>query len=153
MYDHVLVGTDGSISAVRAIGTAARLAQAHHARLTIAHAFADRPAVPGTEATAATEATETGLRHTPRAVAESLVSASADHAQTVASGDLEIDTRAEPGTAVGVLRALIDELSPDAVVVSNADVRRALGRRGVGNPRTRRTGHRVVIVDSSRAAR
>jgi nucleotide-binding universal stress UspA family protein len=132
VYDHVLVGTDGSMSSVRAVGTAARLARAHDARLTIANSFAVRSG---------------------GAAARSLVDAAAQHAQAVASGDLAIDTRTEPGTTVSVLRALIAELRPDAVVVGNANVRRALGRSGRGDRRLRRTDRSIVIVDTSDAGR
>ncbi len=148
MYTHVLVGTDGSISSVRAVGTAARLAQAHHAKLTIAHSFGEQLRAIDDGAKAA----KSDRRSTPRAAAERLVNAAADHAQDVAAGVLEIDTRAEAGTQVAVLSALIDELSPDAVIVGNGNVRRALSRTGHGHQLIRRA-ESMVIVDTSSAAR
>jgi nucleotide-binding universal stress UspA family protein len=46
VYDHVLVGTDGSATATKAVEAAAQLAQVHGARLTIAHAFNPREPEP-----------------------------------------------------------------------------------------------------------
>ena len=58
-------------------------------------------------------------------------------------------------TAVGsprtVLRSLIDELAPDAVVVRNADFRRSITRRGLGSALARRTSTDIIIVDTSTA--
>jgi nucleotide-binding universal stress UspA family protein len=145
MYSHVLVGTDGTVTASRAVASAARLAQAHQARLTIAHAFRARidlrldPSVPD----------ELVWRYTPGAAAEALVRSAADLAQEAACGALDVDVRAEPGSPRSVLRSLISELEPDAVVVGNADARRSITRRGLGTSLARRTTTDVIIVDTS----
>ena len=129
MYDLVLVGTDGTITASRAVESAARLAHAHNARLTIAHAFSPR-AEPGLERSVRDELPWLG---TPGTAAEALVLSAADLAQEATCGALDVDVRAEPGTPRAVLCSLIDELGPDAVVIGNADARRSLTRRGLGH--------------------
>jgi nucleotide-binding universal stress UspA family protein len=132
VYDHVLVGTDGSISSVRAVRAAARLAEAHQARLTIVHPYLSRPRAPA---------------------ARSLVAAAADHARAIVGGELPVDTRAEVGMPVTVLCSLIEELRPDVVVVGNADVRRALGRADIASVVACPSGRDIVIVDTSRGRR
>lgn len=147
MYDHVLVGTDGSVTASRAVEAAARLAHAHQARLTIAHAFASarsrpRAAPPVPE--------EFSWLQTPGGAADAVVLTAVALAQRAACGALSVDGRAELGHPRVVLRALVDELQPDAIVVGNADARRSLTRRGLGTWLAGRTHADVVIVDTSR---
>lgn len=144
MYDHVLVGTDGSETATRAVEAAARLAHAHDARLTIAYAFSSKLG----RAAAEVPAQELDWRSTPGGIAESIVAEAVGVAQSAACGALRVDTRAEPGHPVAVLLALADELTPDAVVVGNADVRRPRVRRSVGHALTRRVAGDVVVVDT-----
>jgi nucleotide-binding universal stress UspA family protein len=150
VYDHILVGTDGSISSVRAVRAAARLAQVHQARLTIAHPYASRPAVLADKLSPAEQVCSLKA---PGVAARSLVNAAADHARAIAGGDVEIDARAEAGTPVTVLCSLIEELRPDVVVVGNADVRRALGRADIESVVVCPSGRDIVIVDTSRAPR
>ena len=148
MYDHVLVGTDGSATATAAVEAAARLAKAHDARLTIVHAF--KPgAVP---IPSEDEAREFGWRFTAGAVADQLVSQAKRRARDVAGVELEIDTRSEAGKPVAVLVAAIDALKPDAVVVGNADIRAGRSYRSIGHSLSRKVDSDVVIVDTSRAA-
>lgn len=146
MYDHVLVGTDGSITASRAVESAARLAHAHQAHLTIAHAFGpkgdldiDPSLIPD----------ELAWLRSPGTAAEVLVNAAVDLAQAVACGALSVDARAEVGSPLSVMRSLMRELQPDAVVVGNADARRSIARRGLGAALARRTHADIVIVDTS----
>ena len=146
MYHHVLVGTDGSLTASRAVEAAARLAHAHRARLTIAHAF---PPVGARRRTASPVPEEFSWLQTPGGAADALVVRAVEVAQQAACGALTIDGRAEVGHPRGVLRALVDELRPDAVVVGNADARRSLTRRGLGTWLAGRTHADVVIVDTS----
>ena len=147
MYDHVLVGTDGSPTATRAVEAAARLAHAYQAKLTIVHAF--RPRRPSVVADASFVPTEDAWRLTPGGAAESLVDRAADHAQLTACGGLHIETRVEPGSAASVLRALARELEPDVIVVGNADVYRPRLRRSIGQALSRRVTSDVVIIDTA----
>lgn len=145
MYDHVLVGTDGSATATKAVEAAARLAHAHRARLTIAHAFDPRQPVPVSNP--AVEAAST-WRQSVGARAEALVNDAADHAQAAACGGLRIDARAEPGPPVAVLLAFAGDLRPDVVVVGNADLHRVRLRRSIGHALSRRVHSDVIIVDT-----
>lgn len=143
MYSHVLVGTDGSVTAARAVEAAARLALAHGGRLTIAHAFAARP-TPALDADRVPDGI--GWLLTPGGAAEALVAAAVDHTRTL--GDLDVDGVARVGTPIGVLLELIAEQQPDVVVVGNADARRALARRSIGTALSRRSPGDVIIVDT-----
>ena len=150
MYDHVLVGTDGSVTATRAVEAAARLAHAHDARLTIAHAFP--PSVTRLRA-GSPMPEEFSWLQTPGGAADALVLTAIEAAQQAACGALTVDGRAEVGHPRAVLRVLVDELQPDAVVVGNADARRSLTRRGLGTWLAGRTHADLVIVDTSRDTR
>ena len=146
MYSHVLVGTDGSDTATRAVEAAARLARAHDARLTIVHAFRsgkrriDRDCPP-----------EFNWWFTAGAMADEVVHAAAQSARTAADGALDVDVRHHTGAPVAVLLDVIDELKPDAVVVGNADVRRVRVRRSIGHALTRKTSVDVLVVDTRAA--
>jgi nucleotide-binding universal stress UspA family protein len=145
VYDHLLVGTDGSPTATRAVEAAARLAHAYNAKLTIAHAFRGRP-IPVADAHLMPAGDLWKL--SPGATAESVVAEAADRAQLAACGGLEIATRIEPGTPAHVLRTLARELRPDAVVVGNADAQGMHLRRPIGHVLTRRLATDVVIIDT-----
>lgn len=144
MYDHVLVGTDGSVTATRAVGAAARLAHVHRAKLTIAHAFDPHSSQPDLEDAPDVRRWMTS----PGVVAETLVDVAVAHAHQVSCGGLQIDGRAEPGDPVAVLVAVVQELQPGAVVVGNADLRRLRLRRSIGHSLSRRVPTDVVIVDT-----
>jgi nucleotide-binding universal stress UspA family protein len=145
MYDHVLVGTDGSPTATKAVEAAARLAQVHCAQLTIVHAFDPRPLMPASDGGVGAEYT---WRQSVGAMAEALVNAAADHAQAVTCGGLQVEARAEPGDPVTVLLTFVRKLRPDAVVVGNADLHRFRLRRSIGHALSRRVHSDVVIVDT-----
>jgi nucleotide-binding universal stress UspA family protein len=147
MYAHVLVGTDGSPTATRAVGAAARLAHAHGARLTVVHAFDPRPPRDVHHADRARD--ELGWRLTPGGAADVLVRDAADHAQAVACGALDVHVRAEPGHPVPVLLRAVAAVEPDAVVVGNADLRRPRVRRAIGPSLSRKAGVDVIIVDTT----
>jgi nucleotide-binding universal stress UspA family protein len=146
MYDLILVGTDGSATASRAVEFAARLAQSNQARLTIAHAFSPKPSLDVDPSAFDRDLT---WRTTPGGSAEGVVDAAVDVAQAAACGGLVVDTRIEPGTPRAVLRKLIAELQPDAVVVGNADTRRRIGGRGLGASLLRRTTTDILVVNTA----
>jgi nucleotide-binding universal stress UspA family protein len=145
MYRHILVGTDGSTTASRAVESAARLAHAHHARLTIAHAFRARL----TYTDPGPVPDDLAWLRSPGATADAIVANAAGLAQAVACGSLEVQVRPEVGTPRSVLRALMQELDPDAVVVGNADARRSFTGRGLGSNLVGRTRADVIVVDTS----
>lgn len=147
MYRHVVVGTDGSDTATRAVEAAARTAQAHRAELTVAHAFVARPAavvagglgdVPD----------ELRWRLTPGAAADSIVERAIERAHHAAgSRGLVVHGRREPGQPVAVLLDLITELPADAVVVGNRDLTTWLGaRHSVGRALSRHAPCDVIIA-------
>ena len=146
MYDHVLVGTDRSATATRAVAAAARLAQAHNARLTIVHAFKS-----GSVPIAGDCPPEFTWRLSAGQVADEVVKDAARTAQSSADGDLEIQTRHQAGSPVTVLLHAIDALRPDAVVVGNADVGWLRVRRSVSQAIARRARIDVVVVDTRAA--
>lgn len=145
MYKHLLVGTDGSSTATRAVEAAARIAHAHNATLTIVHAFDPRQPSPVLDP--GVEREFPWLRFTG-ARADAVVRAAVDRAHAAACGGLEVHGRVEPGSAAGVLTAVAEEVRPDAVVVGNADVRRLRLRRSIGHALSLRVSADVVIVDT-----
>lgn len=145
MYDHVLVGTDGSPTATRAVTAAAELAHVQNAKLTIGHAFSAH--VPPEALDGFVDADLRWLAW-PGTVAESALAGAVEHAQRVACGGLQVVGRAEPGDPVGVLAALAGELEVDVVVVGNADVWRRRFRRGIGAMVARRVLVDVIVVDT-----
>jgi nucleotide-binding universal stress UspA family protein len=147
MYDHVLVGIDGSPDAARAVESAARLAHAHSAGLTIVYAFNPRQRIP--ELTPALQEEFLWLRSSGTR-AEAVVSAAVDRARAVACGGLEVHGRVEPGAPVAVLAAVSKEVRSDVAVVGNADVRRLRVHRSIGHALARRVTCDVVIVDTIR---
>jgi nucleotide-binding universal stress UspA family protein len=148
VYDHVLVGTDGSATATLAVEAAARLAEAHQAKLTIVHAF--KPgAVPLVNDDVARDVS---WHLTAGTIADKVVAVAEQLAQAAVGGRLDIETHPAPGKPVAVLLSAIDLLQPDAVVVGNADVRRVRMRRSVGHALSRRVRSDVVIVDTASAA-
>ncbi len=149
MYDHVLVGTDGSATATRAVTAAAQLAHAHDARLTIVHPFEPRPALPSDLGDR--DLDELGWRGTPGGAAELLVQEAAAHARAASCGALDADGYAEPGQPVPVLLEAVLRHRPDVLVVGNADLRRPRLRRGIGTTLSKKAPVDVVIVDTSGA--
>ena len=102
MYDHVLVGTDGSATATKAVEAAAQLAPVHRARLTIAHAF--DPREPGPRDSRGLE-TEFPWLWSSGARAEALVNAAIDDAQAATSRAAASSTAPARGARAGWVRA------------------------------------------------
>lgn len=149
MYDHVLVGTDGSPTATRAVEAAALLARIHDAGLSIVHAFdptePDLHLDPSIEADLGWSIASSGAR------ADALVNAAVHRARTSAGGGLRVEGLIRPGRPVEVMVALAAELRVDAVVVGNADVHRVRIRRSIGHALVRRIRGDVIIVDTTAA--
>lgn len=148
MYTRVLVGTDGSATATRAVEAAASLARAHGAELIVAHAFSPRPT--DRQRQAWDEAPEeVRWRLSLGAFAEATVGDAVERARARAGSHLVVHGRCEPGAAVSVLLRLVGELDPDAVVVGNRDLQaRPRLRRSVARAVSRRAPCDVIIIDT-----
>lgn len=149
MYDRLLVGTDGSDTATRAVEEAARLAHRSGAALTIAHAFSPRPS--GAQRRAWLEAPDDlRWRLTVGASAEAIVEAAVEQAGRVAGPELSLTGRCDPGDPITVLLHLVDELDVDALVIGNRDMAgRPRLHRSIGRALSRRAACHVIIVDTT----
>jgi nucleotide-binding universal stress UspA family protein len=149
MYDRLLVGTDGSDTATRAVEEAARLACRSGATLTIAYVFSPRPS--GAQRRAWLEAPDDlRWRLTGGASAEAIVEAAADRARRAAGPALDLTGRCEPGHPITGLLRLVDELDVDALVIGNRDMAGRLRlHRSIGRALSRRASCHVVIVDTT----
>lgn len=148
MYERILVGTDGSATATRAVEAAALLARTHDAELVVAHAYS--PRLTPAQQRAWNEAPEDlRWRLSSGSIAEDIVETALSHATRVTGGAVRMRGRCEPGGAIPVLLALIDELDPDAIVVGNRDMpARVRTHRSVSRAMARRASCDVVIADT-----
>ena len=114
-YRSVLVGTDGSEGAIRAVRHAAELAQAHGARLTVLSAFLPDPVATAKAQEEAPE--EIRWRITDAAAAD-------EHAQAgrrvaLDLGVADVRARSEPGDAAEALVSAADDTGADVIVVGS----------------------------------
>jgi nucleotide-binding universal stress UspA family protein len=148
VYERVLVGTDGSGTASRAVEAAGLVASAHGAELVIAHAFSPRP-TPGQKIAWLEAPDELRWRLSVGVIAEATVLTAIERALAVAGDRVRVDGRCEPGHPVPVLLGLIDELDPDVLVIGNRDMpRRIRAHRSVARALSRRATCDVVVVDT-----
>lgn len=147
MTDLVLVGTDGSPTATRAVTAAARLAGPAGATLAVAYAYRPRPTAAQQRAWAAAP-DELRWRLSIGTLAEQVVDDAVAVAVAASAGAAPVIGRAAPGSPAAVLAALAEELGADAVVVGNRDAARRF-RRGIGAELARRAHCDVVIVDTA----
>jgi nucleotide-binding universal stress UspA family protein len=150
MYNRVIVGTDGSETATRAVEAAAVIARAHGAELVVAHAFPAR--LTGTQQAAQADAPdEMKWRLSPGALAEAVTETAAQRAHRVVGVGpvLRIRRRCEPGPPIPVLLRLVDELDPDALIIGNRDMPlRIRLHRSVARTLVRKATCDVVVVDT-----
>jgi len=118
-YAHILVGTDGSQTAGRAVTHAAQLAHACGSRLTIISAFTRVETTAGTLA----PIPDPPAGFLAAAAAHDNVRAGQDLARDLGVSD--IGGRTEPGDPAAVLLDVADELAADLIVV---------GSRGMSTP-------------------
>lgn len=148
MYERILVGTDGSDTATRAVEAAARLAVAHDADLVIAHVYAPRPA-PAQQRAWHDAPEEMRWRLSIGSVAEGILDAAVRHVMKTTEGCVRVHGRCEPGRPVPVLLALVDELDPDLLVIGNRDMPgRIRSRPSVSRALACRASCDVTIVDT-----
>ena len=148
MYDRIIVGTDGSTTATRAVETAARVARAHNATLVVASAYVPK----------LTQQQKTCWEQTPEdarwrlsagAMAEAVVEQAVDHALATAGTGLDVVSRAEPGDAVDVMLDLVTQVDASMLVVGNRPrpgLRRLRG--SVAGDLSRRAACDVLVVDT-----
>jgi nucleotide-binding universal stress UspA family protein len=144
MYDHVLVGTDGSPRATLAVDAAAKLAHAHQARLTIAHAYRW-----GRVVRVPTDPDRPPLLLTARAAADAVVTAAVARAQAVACGGLVTDTLAMPGHPTAVMLTITQWITPDVVVIGDVDPAKQLGRRSLRKALERQDLADLIVIPTS----
>jgi nucleotide-binding universal stress UspA family protein len=148
MFERVLVGTDGSVTATRAVEAAALLARAHGSVLIVGHAFSPRQSWEQQQAWAEAPE-ESRWRLSVGAVAEATVQAAIERAHGASGFGLRVFGRCEPGRPIPVLLAMVDELDVDVLVIGNRDMRARLHLgRSVGRSLTRRAECDVVVVDT-----
>jgi nucleotide-binding universal stress UspA family protein len=148
----VLVGTDGSDTATKAVEAAARLAEGYGQVLVIAHAYRDRKTDYRCRDLAAVPV-ELRWQLSAGAVGEEIVERAMYHARVVTDGAVEVRGRSEAGDPARVLLDLTRELDVATLVVGNVGMQ-GLGQRfTVPAKLARKAGCSVVIVDTQEWAR
>lgn len=147
MFARVLVGTDGTDTATRAVEAAAEMARAHRSVLVIGHAFAPKPTWRQQQAWAEAPE-ELRWRLTVGAIADQIVHAAIDHVHRTVNDDLQVFGHREPGRPVPVLLAMTASLNIDALVIGNRDMRRLGPGGSIGRGLTRRATCDVIVVDT-----
>ena len=148
MYEHVVVGTDGSDTATRAVRTAAEIAAGSTARLHVVVAFNHRQSS-RQRADMEDAPREERWRLLPGPAAELVAERAASIARDVAGGEIDVDLHCTLARPVDAIVELTHELDADLVVVGN---------RGMNGPGrifgsvARAVSHRspcdVLVVDT-----
>lgn len=130
MYERVLVGTDGSESATRAVESAARLAGLHDAELIVGHGFSTRLTGAQRRWWAVAPA-EHRWRYSPGTIAEATVDSAVARARDVAGDSLVVTGVCTPGDPVPVLVDAARRVEADLLVIGNRSrrIERAVCRR------------------------
>ena len=148
MYQRILVGTDGSDTATRAVEAAARFAAAQDAELVIAHVYSPRP-TPAQQRAWDQAPQKLRWQLSTGSVGEQILHGAVRHVTKTTEGSVRVHGRCEPGRAVPVLLALVDELDPDLLVIGNRDMPvRIRARRSVSRALARRASCDVTIIDT-----
>ncbi|MBV8692427.1 MAG: universal stress protein [Actinobacteria bacterium] len=153
MYERIVVGTDGSKTATRAVETAAEVARAWDARLCVTAAY-----VPKLTADQRSNRAETPenvrWRLSAGAIAEAVVQDAIRIARAVGGDNLQVDGRAEPGKPVDVILQVAGTIDAGMVIVGNKGMAGWGRLRGsVGHTLTRRATCDVLVVDTIGAMR
>lgn len=144
----LVVGTDGSPTATKAVEAAARLAAARGQELVVATGY--RPISPGTLAQRWQDVPESDRwRVSPGAVGEELVQRAIAHARGLVGEDVRMRGRCEPGDPVRVLLALADEVDATAVVVGNVGLAGWAAHWSVPRQVAKRCRRQVLVVDTT----
>jgi nucleotide-binding universal stress UspA family protein len=148
MYEKILVGTDGSDTATRAVAAAAEIASRCGARLHVGIAYSGRMA--GLERAEFEQApTEYRWRLTPGAVAEAIGDQAVSAARQAVTEPIEVEVHCVLARPVDGVVELATRLDVDLVVVGNrgmAGTGRILG--SVPRAVAQRAPCAVLIVDT-----
>ena len=148
----LVVGTDGSATATKAVEAAARLAATQGQPLVVATGY--HPRSRGSLAAAMHEVPEADQwRVSPGAVGEEVVQRAIAHVREVVGAEVDLRGRCEPGDPVRVLLGLADELDAAAVVVGNVGLTGWSGHWSVPQRVVRKARREVLVVDTDAWAR
>ena len=114
MFAAIVVGTDGSETAARAVALATELAKEHGSRLHVVTAY--EPVLPSLSAEEREALGELAWMASPGERAERLVAEAAEPATTAG---LEVETHVELGDAAHALIDVAERLAADLIVVGN----------------------------------
>jgi nucleotide-binding universal stress UspA family protein len=143
----VLVGTDGSQTATKAVVTAAKLALDNHLDLVIALGYRPKSAAALKALDAYMPDTEL-WRLGPGAQGEQHVQAAIAAARQVVGDEVRVRGRCEPGNPARLLLELADEVHAPAIVVGNVGMTGWGHRRSVPHRITAHASCDVVVVDT-----
>ena len=141
MYEAIVVGTDGSDTAKRAVDEAARLAEAMGGRLHIVAAYEP---LRGAKIVGAPEGAQKVWEVKPDAAVQGVISEAESDARIKG---LEVETHTVTGDPADALLEIADKQNADLIVVGNRGmhgVGRVLG--SVPNKVSHRAGCNVLIV-------
>lgn len=144
-YHHIVVGTDGSTSAMGAVRHAAELATATGARLTVVSAYTRREQV---EAEREVGSNDSWLV-SDAAAAQAHVGRAQDLARSV--GITDLGGRTEPGDPAGVLLDVAEEIAADLIIVGSKGMASA-SRFVLGSVPNRVSHHATCDVIIARTA-
>jgi nucleotide-binding universal stress UspA family protein len=148
----VVVGTDGSDTATKAVEAAARLAEGYGQRLVVVHAFRSRGVEHRCRDLAAVP-TELRWQLSPGAVGEEIVGRAVDFAREVTGGAIQVSGRSEAGAPAKVLLGLTRELGAASLVIGNVGMHSLWERLSVPHRVARKARCSVVMVDTQAWAR
>ncbi len=143
----VIVGTDGSPTATKAVEAAARLAVTAGQELVVAYGY--RPKRAGALSADWNQVPEDHRwRVSPGAWGESVVQRAVAYARQVSGPLLRVRGHCEPGEPSRVLLDLVDELDADAIVVGNVGLGGWSERWTVPGKVARKAACDVLVVDT-----
>jgi nucleotide-binding universal stress UspA family protein len=143
----LVVGTDGSPTATKAVEAAARLAAAQGQELVVANGY--RPVSPATLAHRWQDVPEADRwRVSPGAAGEEVVQLAMAHVRGVLGEELRLRGRCEPGDPAKVLLAVADEVDAAAVVVGNVGLAGWSAHWSVPHRVAKRCRRQVLVVDT-----
>jgi nucleotide-binding universal stress UspA family protein len=143
----VVVGTDGSPTATKAVEAAARLAMTSGQELVVAYGY--RPKGAGALSADWNEVPEDHRwRVSPGAWGESVIQRAVAFARQVSGPDLRVRGHCEPGEPSRVLLDLVEDLHAGAVVVGNVGLGGWAERWTVPGRVARRATCEVFVVDT-----
>jgi nucleotide-binding universal stress UspA family protein len=148
----VVVGTDGSPTATKAVEAAARLAVTQGQELIVTLGYKAKSAA---ALAASWQDVPDGdrWRVSPGALGEDLVQQAIRFARAVTGDAVRVRGRCEPGDPAGVLLGVADEVAAGAVVVGNVGMGRWSTRWSVPQRVVHRARCEVLVVDTEAWAR